>query len=606
MNSLLNASVRKLHSKVEIVFAGNQTDNTIAITTNGATSFSQVSKAVDNKTNPTYPWFNLRKNKLDGSFKILPSIEQNEADIGVWSTGVTDTDGYLASPFIITVTHQVRPYSFIGVVGDITVDSFPKNFTVQFYNLSNQLVYTHTVVGNTNVSYLGTFTQINNITKIVLSVTRGNQSYDRIKILEFFASVIDTYTQTDRIQGMTLLEEMFPDNATLTLGQTSMNELDLVLSNYDDLFTPEQNIRADLLLKNRIIRPYIGAEQNGEITWFPLGQFYSVRWNLSEADNKSITVIARDCLELLRTTTYNTGTVQKNKTVYALFNTLFAAAGITNYTIDPSLVDIILPYSWFGNISILEALKNLCTMALIGVWVDKNNQIQVYQLSTLTHESSITFSNSTNIVTRQYPSGLEEPINKVTVIINEPLEKTGVNVYSSKDTITIPANSYTDINVVFNTDRVMSIDTITKSNVSVTAAMQNTFCYGGTLRITNPTGTQQQVTSLDLAGRVVDFSATRQVTQQDDIAINQNGIIQLDPIDKLFIQTSIQASNLATQLLEYYAYSSQDIILDTRGDISIEIGAAGIVEGNSNLYRIVRQQMEYDGGLNVRVTGKIL
>ena len=94
--------------------------------------------------------------------------------------------------------------------------------------------------------------------------------------------------------------------------------------------------------------------------WVPLGTFWSLDWD-SPDDTLEATVTARDRMELLRKSTYQTSQVLINKSLYELAEGVLQDAKLTSneYIIDTDLQNIIIPYAWFNPVSHREALRRI-------------------------------------------------------------------------------------------------------------------------------------------------------------------------------------------------------------------------------------------------------
>lgn len=126
---------------------------------------------------PDKKYFTLADNVLDGSYFPV------SGDVGLWGTVVSDSNGNLSSPFIISVEQSVSVNAFL-VKG--SQYSYPVNFTVEFLNGSTT-VHTLTVVDNDKYSYLKHFSPAIEVTRYVLTITK-------ISTPNNIARVFNTYT----------------------------------------------------------------------------------------------------------------------------------------------------------------------------------------------------------------------------------------------------------------------------------------------------------------------------------------------------------------------------------------------------------------------------
>lgn len=107
-------------------------------------------------------YFTLFDNTLDGSYRPV------SGDVGLWGNSVAGSDGVLPEPFVVTV-YEAMSVRALNVAGSIYC--YPVDFTIALYNVSN-LLYTHTVTGNTSPSVICKLPEVYGVTHYELSVTK--------------------------------------------------------------------------------------------------------------------------------------------------------------------------------------------------------------------------------------------------------------------------------------------------------------------------------------------------------------------------------------------------------------------------------------------------
>lgn len=114
------------------------------------------------------------------------------------------------------------------------------------------------------------------------------------------------------------------------------------------------------------------------IEYVPLGVFWSGDWSVPE-DGLYAHTTGRDRLELLRQSTYDTGEVEQDKSLYDLAVDVLSDAGLTvdEYWIDPMLENFIVPYSFFVSQSHREALRKIAEACVGQVYCDREGIIRV-------------------------------------------------------------------------------------------------------------------------------------------------------------------------------------------------------------------------------------
>lgn len=144
--------------------------------------YTNPNQAANENLTPSYKWFSLQDNKLDGSFHPLPA--DGSSQVGWWGTSLSDEAGYLsANPTLTIVVDSIRPVHSLQVAGDPLLNEYPVDFTIRLYNGST-LLHTENVVGNNQVVWVKPLSVTYDVTKIELTVTRVNKAGRTVKVLE--------------------------------------------------------------------------------------------------------------------------------------------------------------------------------------------------------------------------------------------------------------------------------------------------------------------------------------------------------------------------------------------------------------------------------------
>jgi hypothetical protein len=145
---------------------------------NYATPLSSVSDFGGTHSDvPDKKYFTLADNVLDGSCYPI------SGDVGLWGTVVSDSNGNLSSPFIISVEQSVSVNAFM-VKG--SQYAYPVNFTVEFLN-GDTTVHTQVVVDNDKAAYLVRYASTLEVTGYRLTITK-------ISSPSSVARIFNTYT----------------------------------------------------------------------------------------------------------------------------------------------------------------------------------------------------------------------------------------------------------------------------------------------------------------------------------------------------------------------------------------------------------------------------
>ena len=81
-----------------------------------------------------------------------------------------------------------------------------------------------------------------------------------------------------------------------------------------------------------------------------------------------------------------------------------------------------------------------------------------------------------------------------------------------------------------------------------------------------------------------------------------------EPVQNDFIQSKARAQDIADALLAAYKDPRRDVVIQARGYTMSRLGermSVQSLDGSvSNDYTITRQKLEYDGGMEVEMTGQ--
>ena len=118
---------------------------------------------------------------LDGSVVIPPRPdEMPEAEIGLVMPDLSDENGYYDTPQVITLTTQ-GTYNLLAVTLDFGF-SPAEDFDIDLYDVAT-LRYHHEVRGNNNRRYLMR-QAVNNVNKIVITITRSAIPFRKVRLVE--------------------------------------------------------------------------------------------------------------------------------------------------------------------------------------------------------------------------------------------------------------------------------------------------------------------------------------------------------------------------------------------------------------------------------------
>jgi len=337
--------------------------------------------------------------------------------------------------------------------------------------------------------------------------------------------------------------------------------------------------------------------------YVPLGTFWSLDWD-SPDDSLEVTVTARDRLELLRKGTYQTSQVQQNKSLYQLAEAVLQDAGLTSseYIIDTALQSIIVPYAWFNPTSHREALRIIAEAALAAVYADRDGKIRMESFASTGTTTDLEITED-DYFTLRAPSKQGEVANEI-IVNTQPLRPatTAEEVYRSNEPITIPASSTKTVTVFYNQppviEAVANLDS-PPSGVNITSATY--YGWGASVTMQNTNSTDQQVT-LVIQGKPLTVQNKERAIARDETSITENGVLRFEFPENPLVQTLSQAQAIANALLASVKNPRRDIELDWRGNPALLLGDQVTIKGKD--YHVIRQEIEWDGALSARLTGR--
>ena len=317
-------------------------------------------------------------------------------------------------------------------------------------------MHTEHITGNNVIAWNKKLdNEVTEVTEMRLAIQRWSHTGRQVKILEFFTNINEIY-EGDDIFSINLVEEKETSHGSLPVGNISSNEITISLSNENRKYDAgnRQSSLYNLVKPNRRMKAWIGTEDE----LIPLGTFWTGDWSVPESDIYAKTT-GRDRLDQLRATKYSTSTVQVNVTAYDLFEDILRDAELLvgEYWIDPSLEDIVFPYSYFDETSHREALRIVAEATLSQVFCDREGILRIegveYVESTIVGKNGRVFLRRTipgrkhrhrgygissdDYYTKDNPPKLSDISNRIEVETQPLVPQELQEVYKSNDSITV-------------------------------------------------------------------------------------------------------------------------------------------------------------------------
>lgn len=613
-NDKMKADVRKIYGKVQIDYTDPFLDQSISVSVSEQANVSFPSQTADAVAEPFAKIASLDGSwVLDGTYALAPATADEAAtkQMGWWGSQLAGADSSFTTPYpTLTVTFFSRPITQLKVVGDSKRGEYPVDFDIHLYDENNTLLYTETVTGNTQITWQKTLTNpITQVTKMDLVIKRWSHAGRQVKILEFFTSIQEVY-EGDDILLIHLLEEREVSQGSLPVGNISANEIDIRLNNASRKFDAgnKQSPLFQLLKQNRRIRAWLGVEHaDGKKEWVPLGVFWSGDWSVPENDVYAQTT-GRDRLELLRKSTYSTSTVQQNKTLYDLAVAVLQDAGLTEeeYWVDTDLQQYTIPYAYFEPQSHREALRKIAEACLGQVYCDRNGIVRVEGPSYLASKTKADLTITQDDYFRKDNPVRWGQIANYIEIETQPLRPdVSQEVYRSNDPVAVNAGQIMTLTVYYNQTPCINASASLENATNTVIVAATYYAWGADITIQN-NGTETENVTIVINAQPLKVMNKEKAIAKDDASITDNGLIRYTFPANPLVQTLSMAQTIANKLLQSFKDPRRDVEVEWRGNPALLLGDRVSVIDNveTNDYFVVRQELEYDGALRARLSGR--
>lgn len=409
---------------------------------------------------------------------------------------------------------------------------------------------------------------------------------------------------SDRIAYIDLLEETQAES-NYAIGSVSSNELDIRFSNDDRAFT-QTNTESPFYGK---IKPMVkihvelGLEVSEDVyEYIDFGTYYTDDW-YAPASSVEASVTCHDRLYYLGQQDTPSIRIQKNTTLYRLFELLFQALGLTSddYWIDPNLT-MPIKLGWLPTGNVRSTLQK---MSIAGqCWVICNRAGKVIVRRIVSIDDPVSEQTSNNMIFgSESPQETMKIISKVNVKCNTPAIGDLTTVGQINDinvggwsTLTLKdiafANAVGSVQVVkLRGAKNCKITDIECSSTRITLTIQNTG--------------DDEVVNIDIMGYAINTTSST-ITVKDPKAVASIGERGVD-IDSIFIQDPTVAKEVGLLYLHLGKNIGAHVTYASRGDPAIELfDVVTIDDPHDNLGRVdllpIRCNYSYDGALSCTVT----
>ncbi len=601
----LASPIIKWYTQIKINYTDAFLDPTITGSSTDNNYISYPDQMVNGRTVMTHKWSELDgQMTLDNSFKLCASTTEsaNFNEHGWWSATRASASGVINTS--AQIEYSNRQVSGVFISFDDKLNEYGVDYTIKFYN-GVTLVHTVTETGGTVTEKQFTFTQISNIDKVVLNITKWSQAETVVKVSEFTTQVVEVYTDEIACGWSVTEEREISNDGYIPTGAISSNQASVCLINGDGRPFDANNIASRLhgvVKPNALVEIFLGLDTTSGIEYQPMFKGWATEWDVPEA-SKEVSTTARDRLNLLTQTNITTSVVKNNK-FFTWFETVLNDAGLANteYNIDTTLngTNYNIPVMWFEGETHRKALEILAQASNSTIFVDRLGLVQVKKLDSFPSGSVQTFTRS-DYTNKDNQPAYQDVVNSITVKTSPLKETTGVTVYEtgSTDPETVSASSTETFTIYYNETPVSDITTLdvypTVSGVTVTGSTQ--YSWGASVQVTNTNGTAQNF-QLRAIGSTYAVSGQKSVNRTDTDSINDNGKVAFTYPTNRALQDKALAVDIAVELLASFKDAQRDLSLEFshNGNPLVELGDEITVTDlyTSKIYKVISQNMTYD------------
>lgn len=596
IHTVMKSPFRRIYGKVYITYTDPITDVDSSVSSSGEAYNSQTSQLLNGAVPSGHKFFTLYDNDLSGNYVVSTPNDH----VGWTSDVLSSSNGYFVTPPTVYIAFDSRPLTQFIIQLDEAHSCIIENFTVTF-RIADGSSIVKEFTGNTLTTIAVIDELLANVTSVELKILKVSKAYYPANIFAVPTQSEFLYTgykDDSKLVSIDLLEELTYEDDVEALGGMSANEVTIVLDNSDRAFNANNSGSpiASKLLRNRRIKPYLGAEvSEGTIEWYSLGTYWSYKWDVPY-DSLTASVIGFDTIGLLSNTTFSEHTVLRNASLGELIHYVLSDAKRTltflEWQIAQELYEVIIPYAWFENGSHAAALQRISKSYPMHIYCDREGRIQAMPQKLKLDYYYDVWSNSTNVIDKTYSSLYTEVPNSIFVTVVHPTEVPNDELVS--DSLAFNVADVPTYILNFNRPYVdnIAIDIDKDDGVQYT---YNVYSWGIVFAFTG-SGT---VRSIRCTGTSLDTSSTSVVSRMDQNGIRNNGNIKRD-IASEFIQNSSLASYIIDRIFTLSTDDKYDVVVNYRGDISLTINdPIRLLDGIApdDRYNIKRHQLTWDGAL---------
>lgn len=591
IHSVMKQPTRHVLGRVEVSYSNPLKEGNIDIESPFLAKAARPEQLFDGIADPTRKYFATFDSDLSGEYQLVDETDQ----VGWFTEVLSDSSGSFSTPVTLTYSFSERPVTDFNLVGDSARGLYPVDFDVVYYNLETS--QTMQVRGNASVVYnveAPTLVNVTEIQFIVYTISRPNAP---LILMESSVESVVVY-EGDQLFSINMFEELSYQDETGVLGGVSANELTVAFRNDDEqfYFNSPKGRSARQLRRNRRIKAWLGAEVSPEVgvEWHPLGTYWSYKWTIP-MHALSATCVAFDTLGLLEYTEFYNHQVYFNVSLGTLIRLIMLDASEIieglEYVIDPALDAVYVPMAWFDFASHMNALNLIAQAYPIDIFCDRLGRV-VARARKVVDEYYDVWSDSTNVITKEYPTLYADVPNVFSVIVNAVRLEDSVEIINIDVPFTVVAGETKD----FAYTQPATSQQYISTSIPASAYTVQFFSWG--CRVTFNINTT--VTDLVVTAQVVKQEDGAVLVARNETSVREDGEI-LREVRARFIQETERARLIASQMLAASNDSIYNAEVRYTGDIALSIGDPikvldGIAPTDNYLMR--RQELFWNGGLS--------
>lgn len=596
VHSVMKQPTRRIYGKVYITYTDPMLTTDIRLLDSGSAYNSNAEQVLDSGEAVNNLFFTLYDNDLSGAYVL----SDENSPVGWVSEQLSNELGEFTDPApYIRISFHERPINSLRIVFDDSHASIAKDFTVEYVQ-ANGNVIKRSVVDNTS-AIVEFNDSVANVVSVVVTITKVTKAFYPVSIIEI--PTLSTYLYVgykDRsdLISIDLLEELTYDDTIEALGGVSANEVSVALDNSDGTFyfNNADSPVASSLRRNRRIEPWLGVEITpGEIEWYALGTFWSYRWDVP-VEGLVAKVVGFDTIGLLDHTYFSNHHVQVNKSIGDLVDYVLTDAkkqfSFLTWKIDPALYDVVIPYAWFEVASHTAALRKISMCYPMHIYCDRSGAICAAPQKLHVDFYYDTWSDSTNVLSKEYSSLYTALPNIISVEVKNPEVLYGTTL--AEDNLVFDVTRVNSRTLNFNEPYLSDI------NVEVTCDPTVSFTYEAYSWgiVLNFTGTGS-VTYIKCIGTSLGITRTSMIVGRNEQSIINNGAVKRN-VSSDFIQRIELANELVDRIMSLSENDKFDVDVQYRGDISLTINDPILLFDGiapDNRYNIRRHELFWNGSL---------